>query len=496
MLRQYRRIINFSALSRLVSHQPLPHQLRVNYQQPIVQLTAFFQHAGYSTKPSPLKKKTIQLKSSDDYDTKALRGEIASQDSDTFGSLSPNESAADDEFIDEGDIEEENKIKNPIDKRRQLTRDQYANLIKKHLKYKRYKEAIDVLEIQTKQEGHYPNSYLFNLVINACARVGYTKKAFNLFTRMRQRGLLPNAATYTSLFNACANGPYKQQSLEMANRVREIMIEKNIEPNVSNYHVMIKAYGRLGDLKTSFQLVDEMLDKHLPISTATFNFLLQACASDEEFGFRHALLTWHKMYQQNLKPDIYSFNLMLRCCRDTQLGDVETTKEVIQTILLRNSEQKQENVDNITPLLQSNSTENTDNSIVEIVDKKPSDNIDKYSYIPNLLAPRPHLGNLVEIQEIKKPEDRLILLGGFQGFLELMETFEVPPDLKTFSLLIEVIPGTRAAENILLRTIRKQKIKCDVDFFNLLMKKRAVRMDYYGSREVDQLTKPINKIYY
>jgi pentatricopeptide repeat domain-containing protein 1 len=233
---------------------------------------------------------------------------------------------------------------------------------------------------------------------------------------------------------------------------------------------MIKAYGRCGDLKTAFLLVDEMLGKNMKITVETYTFVLQACASDKEFGFRHALLVWHKMYQQNLTPSLYAFNTMLRCCRDTELGDLPTTKEVVQTILLRNPEKPKDEIKLI----------DTPNEGVQIVEKIS----EEQPTLPNLLAPKPYLGKMIDINEVKKPEDRLILLGGFTGFLELMKQFDVKPDLKTYTLLIEIVPSTRAAENILLRAIRKDKIKCDVDFFNVLMKKRSMRFDYEGAKEV------------
>jgi pentatricopeptide repeat domain-containing protein 1 len=60
------------------------------------------------------------------------------------------------------------------------------------------------------------------------------------------------------------------------------------------YHIhitlVISAFGRCGDLLTAFTLVDEMTEKKVPISDETFNFLLQACITDKEAGFRHALL--------------------------------------------------------------------------------------------------------------------------------------------------------------------------------------------------------------
>lgn len=53
---------------------------------------------------------------------------------------------------------------------------------------------------------------------------------------------------------------------------------------------MKKAFGRTGDILTAFSLVDEMLKKKYKLNDETFNFLLQACISDKQVGFRHALL--------------------------------------------------------------------------------------------------------------------------------------------------------------------------------------------------------------
>jgi pentatricopeptide repeat domain-containing protein 1 len=96
------------------------------------------------------------------------------------------------------------------------------------------------------------------------------------------------------------------------------------------------------------------------------------------------------------------------------------------------------------------------------------------------------------LSEVKKPEDKLLLLGGLTGFLDTMKQFGVKPDLKTYTELIEVIPPTTALKKRLLNLLKKHEIKCDVDFFNVLMKKRAMRFDYNGSREVLDLIDKVN----
>lgn len=163
-------------------------------------------------------------------------------------------------------------------------------MIKDHLNNHRVKDAIEVLELRMLKEDRVkPENYIYNLLISGCARAGYTRKAFNLLTKMRQRGLKVKESTFTSLFNACANAPSRQDGLTRAIRLRESLLETGYEFNVKNYNAMIKTFGRWGDVKTSYILADEMRDKNLQMTGETFNFLLQACASDEKHGFRYIL---------------------------------------------------------------------------------------------------------------------------------------------------------------------------------------------------------------
>lgn len=191
------------------------------------------------------------------------------------------------------------------------------------------------------------------------------------------------------------------------------------------------------------------------------------------------------MLRQGLQPDYYSFNAVLRCVRDCGFGEIEPMQKVLQQIL---SNKKPVKID----LLQmgENTSNSTNSSIETLNENVPTTNSLQIRTeatsleLPNLLAPQPHLGSMVSISEVQKPHERFLLLGGLQGFLDLMKSYHITPDIETFTTMLEVIPPTNTAEKQLLTYIRKIGLKADIDFFNILIKKRAMRFDYEGGKEV------------
>lgn len=325
----------------------------------------------------------------------------------------------------------------------------YAMMIKQFLKEKKLADALAVLE-QTMLEQHKakPDLYIYNLLISGCGQYGYTKKAFQLFNQMKKRGIKPRLSTYTSLFNACSQGPWAEDALEKARHLREHMIEKGVEPNNIVYNSMIKAFGRHGDLETSFLLMDEMISKNIPIDSVTFNFLLQASASDKEAGFRHALLVWRKMLDKKVLPTIYTFNLLLRCTRDCGSGDTQSTQELLT---LLSPPQKE---------------------LIEGSNKSDTKALEPLGSL-NLLLPAPEHGSIVSVSsKLKKPWHRLMMLGNLHGLFHTMDLCKACPDIKTFSLLIEILPPSDDMEEALVEIMKKRKIQIDVDFCNILIKKR------------------------
>ncbi|KAH9642850.1 hypothetical protein HF086_016655 [Spodoptera exigua] len=447
---------------------------------------------------------------------------VYKEDPDKFGTLSRVVSTESSELVDDGDIKEQEFIQNKPLSTQKLTIKQYADIIKQCINHKRLKEAIDVLETRMLKEDRVkPENYIYNILIGACADVGYTKKAFKLFNDMKKRALLPTGDTYTCLFHACANSPWPEDGLKRAKHLKELMTEKGYEPNVTNYNSMIKAFGRCGDLPTAFMIVDEMAAKRIKIRVNTLNHLLHACISDKQNGLRHALIVWRKMLKLKEKPNIFSFNLMLKCVKDCNLGskqDIEELIGVIQDqIQLQNKRTEELKLPGSTKKLKSevfkqnllepskpvaevdkeNEETNVSRSDISIIDKKDNvslefvNKLDKVvrneAPLPNLLSKVVNMDKVTGLQEIHSLQDKFAVVGGQEDFLKEMHTYSVKPNIKTFTQMLPLLDNTTEAEERLLQTMSTLGVQADIDFYNMLIKKRCLRSDYDSAFAVQDI---------
>ncbi|XP_077297175.1 pentatricopeptide repeat-containing protein 1, mitochondrial [Arctopsyche grandis] len=414
-------------------------------------------------------------------------------DPDSFGLMSKSNEAFQTKYTeDEGDNKEEEKAKFFPAEYSKLSIKKYSDLIKEHLENGRIKEAIDILEVKMlEQDKKTPDEYIYNLLISGCAQVGYTKKAFMLFNDMKRRGLKVTGGTYTSLFNACSNSPFPEDGASRAYKLKSLMEEKLHEPNLTNYNSMIKAFGRCGDLKQAFGIVDEMVSKKIGIRVHTFNFLLQACITDKVSGFRHALLVWRKMLSFRERPNEYSFNLMLRCIKECGLGEDINLSQIGNLI-----PELELNQNKIRQITEGESTKSLEENVLQCASTSESALSDHKTVdeLPNLIAKLPHMGSVLSLNAIKSPQDRFMLVGGLEGFINEIKIWSRVPNIKTATLLLDLMPNTNAAEETLFIMIKVYKVKTDIDFYNFMIRRRCFRFDYVGAKDILNLIEAENSV--
>lgn len=101
--------------------------------------------------------------------------------------------------------------------------------------------------------------------------------------------------------------------------------------------------------------------------------------------------------------------------------------------------------------------------------------------IPDLLDPHIAVNSSVELNLPDSACDRLTMLGGVSGMLARMDRDKAQPDVKTFSLLLDTMPFSLDAEMDLLSAMNYYNVEADVDFYNMLIRKRNLRGDFAGA---------------
>ncbi|KAM6379425.1 pentatricopeptide repeat-containing protein 1, mitochondrial [Pluvialis apricaria] len=405
-------------------------------------------------------------------------------------------------------------------------------------------EALELFEVQMlKEERVQPEESNYTVLIGGCGRVGYVKKAFRLYNDMKKRGLTPTEATYTALFNACAESPWKDSGLQSALKLRQQLKSKNEELNLITYHALLKVCALCADLRMCFDVLKEIVHKGHVLTAETFSFLLMSCVKDRENGFRYALQVWKQMTKLGIKADSHIYNLMLRAARDCGIGDplvasellLRPSNETSSQLRLAPGRQKEKVKNQKKKKLESAAAVQLD---VEAMEKlffqeslgKPEELIQPqnkdvtqaetepaaldsiahsrtgalmrggqnkmeqeqarlsqkqhFCNLPNLLDSRMPDAAVVSLGTAATPSDRLALMGDVEGFLNKMKEDNAEPNIKTFTLLAELVEPQSPSESSLLALLDEHKVKVDVTFFNTLIRNKSIRADLEGAKSM------------
>ncbi|XP_071426869.1 pentatricopeptide repeat-containing protein 1, mitochondrial isoform X1 [Pithys albifrons albifrons] len=405
-------------------------------------------------------------------------------------------------------------------------------------------EALELFEVQMlKEDRVQPEESNYTILIGGCGRVGYVKKAFRLYNDMKKRGLIPTEATYTALFNACAESPWKDSGLQSALKLRQQLQSKNEELNLITYHALLKVCALCSDLRMCCDVLKEIVQKGHVLTAETFSFLLMSCIKDSENGFRYALQVWKQMTKLGIKGDSHTYNLMLRAARDCGIGDPVLASELLlgppesssqlqlppgkQKERVRNRRRKgsesvavrldveamerqlfQESLVQPKEVIQQHSkdvsqaeeepaapdsaspTDGRAGALVrrghgemELEQAHPSQDLPNCN-LPNLLDSRMPDTAVVSLGTVATPSHRLALMGHVEGFLNKMKEDNAEPNIKTFTLLAELVEPQSPSESSLLALLDEHKVKVDVTFFNTLIRKKSKQRDLEGAKSV------------
>ncbi|KFZ48487.1 hypothetical protein N321_03088, partial [Antrostomus carolinensis] len=362
---------------------------------------------------------------------------------------------------------------------------------------------------------------------------------------MKKRGLTPTEATYTALFNACAQSPWKDSGLQSALKLRQQLKSKNEELNLITYHALLKVCALCSDLRMCFDVLKEIVHKGHVLTAETFSFLLMSCIKDSENGFRYALQVWKQMTKLGIKADSHTYNLMLRAARDCGIGDPVVASQLLLRPTHENpselrlppgrlkekvTSQRKKGSESAAAaqldveameqqlfqdcLVQPEAPLQEQNKTVNQAETKPAaltslsiahsrtgtlvrrsqkemeqeqaclSQKSHFCNLPNLLDSRMPDAAMVSLGTVATASHRLALMGDVEGFLNKMKEDNAEPNIKTFTLLAELVEPQSPSESSLLALVDEHKVQVDVTFFNTLIRKKSKKGDLEGAKNV------------
>lgn len=231
------------------------------------------------------------------------------------------------------------------------------------------------------------------------------------------------------------------------------MDRRDVIPNGLTCNAMIKAYAMSGQTDEAFDVYASMQNWHSQPDLLTFSFLLMAACEDGEEGLERGLLVWQEMSACSLQPDLYSYNLMLRCYRDG--GIPQGLLQPISTNDIIDSEQ--------------------DGSLECAVEGA-------VGYVPL------HLTKQHSLQlYLSTKRERWLEEGDVQQFLRTMTEPQnkVAPSIKTFHLLLGLLRSLPLSRDHFFWGILKENgVDPDLPLMNSLVELQAVNGENLSSAKV------------
>ncbi|OTF77209.1 40S ribosomal protein S6-like protein, partial [Euroglyphus maynei] len=302
------------------------------------------------------------------------------------------------------------------------------------------------------EDRYQPSRNIYTMLINACAQAGYTRKAFELFNEMKRYEYRPTRAMVTALFNACANCPIdcgksSDYGLNQAIELRKELDSNGYHYNLTQYNVMIKTFALFGDQKNVDVTMAQMKRHRILPNLDTYCMLLMGAIQHSQNGLYIATNLMRKiLVQKNIALNVAPFNLFLRSIRDCRFESEALVAQLVDHL----------NRPGLVPQTSAN--------------KLPAPQSISIDNLPNLLINDNSAIVSIDFQSLESATNRFLLFGGIDGFLRLMNYRKVEPNLKTFTLMAELLADDNECFEKIRDALDRYNLRPDVCLYNVLIK--------------------------
>ncbi|XP_069761644.1 pentatricopeptide repeat-containing protein 1, mitochondrial isoform X2 [Narcine bancroftii] len=371
---------------------------------------------------------------------------------------------------------------------------------------------------EMKKRGLIPSVATYTALFNACAESPWKETGLQFATKLREelrsKNIRMNLIAYHAMLKCYAVCSDLRACFDV---VREI-VHSGLEINVETFSTLM--IGSIKDTDNGFryslQIWREMLKLGIRPDAKSYNLLLRAardCGIGNPIvasrtllsgGDRICQLKHYRKVQKlrgqkggrnskntaSLTVDVLEEQLFGLSSEELQ-GSTSTSHRVSEAECEHSNATSSELIE--TPKLPSKSSQETEmapgqrpleliprNDIL-LVDLEPN-MVPQNNLPPNLLNIQVNKKDLISLGEATAPHDRLALIGYLNGFLSKMKEDHVIPDIKTFTLLVDIVEPNSLSESSLLALMDEHGVKPDISFFNSFIRKKSRLGDLEGAK--------------
>jgi pentatricopeptide repeat protein len=154
-----------------------------------------------------------------------------------------------------------------------------------------------------------PDLITYSTVIKGYCVQGDLEQAIQLFTLMRKRGIKPDAILFNSILDGCA----RKQMRTLTEQVLRDMEDANVAPSNFTLSILVKLYGRTGDIERAFEVAESYPAKYgFDMNATVYTCLMSSCISNDRL--EKAMEVFEMMTSTKCAPDAKTYQTLINGC--------------------------------------------------------------------------------------------------------------------------------------------------------------------------------------
>jgi pentatricopeptide repeat protein len=174
--------------------------------------------------------------------------------------------------------------------------------------------------------GAAPDLISYSTLIRGHCTRGDLEQGLQLLSQMQRRGIVPDAVLFNSILDGCAH----KQMRTLTEQVLKDMDKVGVTPSNFTISILVKLYGRCGDVSAAFQVVHDLPRRFgFEVNTQVYTCLMAACISNGELS--RALEVYDTIGHLGLTCDAKMYHTLLTGC--VRVGNLQAATLVVRDAL-------------------------------------------------------------------------------------------------------------------------------------------------------------------